>query len=116
MAVGLIECVLASCAPCVLSPRSRPYGAGMADITARSLELFIAYAEDAGNWAGTPLIGGNVGGSPEDRGNLTQLKQAGLITTFSHENRGDVWIDFTEEGKALAAEHGVDLSWIDGRS
>ncbi|CAJ1505588.1 hypothetical protein [[Mycobacterium] burgundiense] len=43
------------------------------DITARSLELFLDYARDAGNWGGTPLVGGNVCGSREDNGNLTQL-------------------------------------------
>lgn len=79
----------------------------MADITDTSLELFLDYARDAGNWSGTPLIGGNVGGSKEDRGNLTQLKRAGLITTFEWE--GDKWIDFTDAGRALAAEHGVEI-------
>jgi hypothetical protein len=77
-------------------------------ITATSLALFLAYAKDAGNWGGSPLVGGNVGGSKEERGNLTQLKRAGLLTTFNDD--GDTWIDFTEEGKALAAEHGVVLS------
>lgn len=80
----------------------------MADITERSLELFLAYAEDAGNWGGTPLVGGNVGGSKEDRGNLTQLKKAGLITTFSDEP-GSHWIRFTDTGRALAAQHSVEI-------
>lgn len=76
------------------------------DITVRSLALFLAYAKDAGNWSGTPLVGGNVGGSAEDRGNLTQLKQAGLIRTW---NDDGLWIAFTDAGKALAMEHGVSL-------
>ncbi|MEB3023387.1 MULTISPECIES: hypothetical protein [Mycolicibacter] len=80
----------------------------MADITERSLELFLAYAQDAGNWSGTPLVGGNVGGSAEDRGNLTQLKRAGLIQTSPGE-RGATWINFTEAGVALAAEHGIQI-------
>lgn len=75
------------------------------DITERSLALFLAYASDAGNWNGTPLVGGNVGGSKEDRGNLTQLKRAGLVTTF--ESDGEMWVSFTEAGKTLATEHGV---------
>lgn len=79
----------------------------MADITDTSLELFLDYARDAGNWSGTPLIGGNVGGAKEERGNLTQLKKAGLITTFEWE--GNKWIDFTDAGHALAAEHGVEI-------
>lgn len=77
------------------------------DITAQSLELFLAYAEDAGNWSGTPLVGGNVGGSREDNGNLTQLKKAGLISTFEY--AGDVFIKFTDAGVALAAEHGIEI-------
>lgn len=80
----------------------------MADITARSLELFLDYARDADNWSGTPLVGGNVGGSPADNGNLTQLKQAGLIRTA--DDSGDVFIYFTEAGRALAAEHGVSIT------
>jgi hypothetical protein len=76
-------------------------------ITEKSLDLFIAYAKDASNWSGTPLVGGNVGGSKEHRGNLTQLKKAGLIRT--HVDEGCTWISFTELGKAFAAEHGVTL-------
>lgn len=86
-------------------------------ITDRTLALFIEYAKDAGNWSGTPLIGGNVGSetSKEDRGNITQMKVAGLVTTFEDSERGMpkcYWLQFTEAGKALAKEHGVDLSWI----
>ena len=80
------------------------------NITEQSKALFLEYASDAGNWNGSPLVGGNVGGSKEDRGNLTQLKRAKLITTFSDE--GCLWIVFTQTGKAFAAENGVDLSWI----
>ena len=76
-------------------------------ITGRSLELFLAYARDAGNWSGSPLVGGNVGGSQEDRGNLTQLKRAGLIRTTS--GNGENWVVFTEAGHALAREHGVTI-------
>lgn len=77
------------------------------EITTNSKALFIAYAQDAANWSGMPLVGGNVGGSKEDRGNLTQLKQAGLLTTFPDE--GCTWIQFTEAGKALALENGIDV-------
>lgn len=76
-------------------------------ITQKSTELFLAYARDAVEWDGTPLLGGNVGGSKEDRGNLTQLKRAGLITTFKDD--GLDWVQFTEAGKALAASHGVKI-------
>ena len=79
----------------------------MTNITQTSLEVFLAYAKDAGNWNGTPLVGGNVGGGKEERGNLTQLKQKGLIETFKDE--GLVWVKFTDAGKAFALEHGVEI-------
>lgn len=70
------------------------------NITEQSKALFIAYANDACNWSGSPMVGGNVGGSKEDAGRLTQLKKAGLVETFK--NDGIVWLDFTEAGKAFA--------------
>jgi len=76
------------------------------NITEQSLKLFLEYAEDSDNWSGYPLVGGNVGGSKEDRGNLTQLKRAGLITTW---NDDGTWISFTDAGKALALEHGIEV-------
>jgi len=72
-------------------------------ITETSLSVFLAYARDAGNWSGTPLVGG----SKEERGNLTQLKQAGFIKTFN--DGADTWIDFTAAGRSLAAQHGINL-------
>ena len=76
-------------------------------ITETSLAVFLAYANDADNWGGTPLVGGNVGGTTAERGNLTQLKQAGLLDTFKSD--GETWVDFTDAGKALAAEHGIKI-------
>jgi len=76
-------------------------------ITEKSLEVFLMYARDAGNWGGTPLVGGNVGGGPEERGNLTQLKKAGLIQTSIDD--GATFVHFTPAGEALAAEHGLSL-------
>lgn len=77
------------------------------NITAASLVVFLDYANDAGNWGSTVLVGGNVGGTKAECGNLTQLKRAGLITTSSDE--GEVWLSFTADGKALAAEHGIKV-------
>lgn len=74
-------------------------------ITEKSKALFLEYANDACNWSNTPLVGGNVGGSKEDRGNLTQLKQAGLLETTKDD--GCTWIIFTDAGKAFAAENGI---------
>lgn len=79
----------------------------MIAITEKSKEIFLAYARDAENWAGTPLIGGNVGGGKEERGNITQLKRAGLVTTFNDE--GFTFVQFTPAGIAYAKENGVEV-------
>jgi hypothetical protein len=73
------------------------------DITENSQRLFKAYAEDAENWNGQPLVGE----TKEERGNLTQLKRAGLATTFREE--GCLWLDFTPEGIAYAKELGYSI-------
>jgi len=81
------------------------------DITETSQKVFLAYAEDAGNWGGTPLVGGNLGGSKAENGNLTQLKIAGLIVTFDDGERKNLtWIKFTQKGVDYAASLGVDLA------
>lgn len=76
-------------------------------LTPASLALFLAYAKDAKNWNGTPLVGGNVGASPADKGNLTDLKTKGLVETFRDD--GCTWLEFTDAGKALAAEHKIEI-------
>jgi hypothetical protein len=78
-------------------------------MTGATLDLFFAYANDAENWGGTPLFNGNVclNGEREDSGNLIWLKRAGLVTTFVE--RGATWIRFTEAGRALARDHGIEV-------
>lgn len=80
-------------------------------ITETSKALFLDFAADAGNWSGTPCVGGNIGGSKEERGNLTQLKKAGLITTWQDE--GHTWLSFTKAGLEFARANGVEMddSW-----
>lgn len=75
-------------------------------MTIASATLFDALARDAGNWSGTPMIGAgaNVQTDLATRGNLTQLKRLGLITTF--EDRGDTFVQFTATGAQLAFERG----------
>lgn len=80
-----------------------------ANITEASLELLLELAEDAGNWSGMPPAWV----TKAQRGNLTQLKKAGLLETTEPDERGDAFVIFTAAGKALAGEHGVDVSWID---
>ena len=77
-----------------------------ATITPASLELFLGLAEDAPNWSGTPMADVTA----QERGNLTQLKRVGLLTTYVDE--GTPFAVFTDAGKQLASEHGIDLSWI----
>ena len=77
-------------------------------LTPKSHDLFMAFAEDADNWSGTPHVGCNVGLNAETRGNLTHLKKAGLIyTTVCSE--GQLWLSFTDAGKEYAARHGITL-------
>lgn len=76
------------------------------NITAKSQELFVAYWEDACNWSGTPAVGHNVQSSQENNGNLTQLKIAGLISTWTDE--GTTWLEFTDLGKQYANFIGIN--------
>jgi hypothetical protein len=79
-------------------------------LTAASLALFLEYANDAGNWGGTPLVGGNVTMDAAAKGNLTDLKKNGLLTTFRED--GEMWINFTAAGLELLRSHGVVTSWL----
>lgn len=78
-------------------------------ITDQSKALFIEYANDAGNWGGMPMVDGNVRGiNPQvNKGNLTQLKRAGLVTTFKDE--GSTFLQFTQAGIDYAKEIGLDF-------
>jgi len=69
-------------------------------MTPNTEKLFKELAEDAANWSGTPLLDITAA----QRGNLTDLKKLGLVTTWRDE--GCDWVDFTDAGKALAAEMG----------
>lgn len=64
----------------------------------------MAYWNDADNWSGMPLVGGNVGGSKAERGNLTHLKRAGLIKTHIEREDNTTWIIFTDAGKEFAKQ------------
>lgn len=69
-------------------------------LPANAVKLFTLYLRDAGNWSGTPLVGGNVTllGETEDRGLLTYLKRAGLVTTRQDDERRQCyWLSFTED-------------------
>ena len=73
-------------------------------LTGASKNLFVLLAEDAGNWSGTPML--DI--STAERGNLTQLKKAGLLTTFRSD--GLDFVDFTDAGLAFASTLGIEIS------
>lgn len=68
-------------------------------ITQASFDLFKKFAMDAGNWGGMPLVGGNFQLSQADKGNLTDLKKHGLLTTWVDE--GLAWVQFTDRGAEI---------------
>jgi hypothetical protein len=77
------------------------------NLSSGAFDLFMTYARDAGNWSGTPLVGGNINQDKVKNGYLTDLKKKGLLTTF--DDGGCAFIDFTEEGQALAAANGSEI-------
>ncbi len=78
------------------------------NLTQTSLDLFLSLAKDAGNWGGCPLTDLNT----HTRGNLTQLKIAGLITTWTDSDYPRcVFAQFTDAGRELAKKHGVNIDW-----
>ena len=84
------------------------------DLSIGALDLFILMARDAPNWGGRPLIGGNFDLDAQDKGYLTKLKKADLVWGDEQYDpgcvtHGAVYINFTDAGKALAAELGIDL-------
>ena len=70
--------------------------------------LFMEYAKDAGNWSGTPLVGGNIEASKRNSGYLLQLKKQGLIKTYIDDGRLS-WMIFTDRGIDYARAFGVEI-------
>ena len=76
-------------------------------LTNESKALFEALVKDAGNWAGEPMLGGNVPSDNTTRGNITDLKRKGLIETFR--DAGDTFVIFTDNGKEYANSIGLHV-------
>ena len=76
-------------------------------LTPASLALFLELADDAANWGGNPPTDGNLTMSAEQRGNLTQLKKAGLVKTSKAGKT--TYVHFTEAGEALAEAHDISI-------
>ncbi len=73
------------------------------EMTPATLEVFKRHAKDAPNWAGAPML--DI--SKEERGNLTDLKVRGLLTTDKDE--GIEWVYFTPAGYELARTLGYEI-------
>lgn len=67
-------------------------------ITADSLKVFKRHWDMRKDWFGTPLL--EI--TKEERGNLTQLKRAGLLDTFRDEHCD--FVSFTDAGEAFGAQ------------
>lgn len=81
-------------------------------LTEASQQLFDLIIEDAPNWSGTPLLGGNFDTDEHTNGNLTDLKVKGLITTFEESEPGRpalVWIDVTDLGLEYAGKTAEEI-------
>jgi len=79
------------------------------DLTRHSLDLFVMMWLDAPNWSGTPLIGGNFDITKEERGNLTDLKRRGLVTTSR--SGSETWVHFTDKGVTFAESLELKKHW-----
>lgn len=72
------------------------------ELTEGSWALLVDLVDDAGNWSGMPLFGGNVGGSAESKGHLTHLKKTGYVrTTVDEDDRTLCWVSFEDKTRAL---------------
>ncbi|MBU2685774.1 MAG: hypothetical protein KKF27_21245, partial [Gammaproteobacteria bacterium] len=85
------------------------------NLTNKSREIFLEYAEAAESWIGNPPVSVEISGGKTIEGsikNLSDIINSGLITLFKTDDEGDtvgVWIKFTEKGKKLAAENGITI-------
>ena len=79
-----------------------------AELTAASLETFLTYAKDSGNWGHEPWVSkGNVECTQAMRGNLSDLVKKGLIQICGNGN--GQFINFTQSGLELAASCGITV-------
>ena len=74
------------------------------ELTDTSAKLLTDLIADAGNWSGMPPLDGTVKTDNALRGNVTDLKKKGYISTDFDE--GCTWVIFTEKAVEFAAEHG----------
>jgi hypothetical protein len=73
-------------------------------MTDETAKLFRSIVEDLPNWTGTTPCFNHLNAAR--RGNLTDLKKLGLVTTFRSD--GDDWIELTPAGEDRARELGLE--------
>jgi hypothetical protein len=96
-------------------------------ITEASKKVFLLYAKDAPNWSFQPYVShGNISPTKQQRGNLSDLVQKGLIKIEIGQVQQEYWtrsgsnwvkdipapfVVFTEAGIQYAETLGIDLTW-----
>ena len=75
------------------------------ELTATSAKLLTDLIQDAGNWSGRPPLNGNVQTDNALKGNVTDLKKQGYISTQLDE--GFAWVNFTKKAVEFAAANGI---------
>ena len=76
-------------------------------LTDATLAVFLDFARTCRAEERDPEVCGT---SRKDKGHITNLKKAGLITTSIDDSGwNNNWVAFTDKGKALAAEHGINV-------
>ena len=69
---------------------------------------FLAYAEDADNWSGTPWVNiGNIEATKAMKDHLRYAQKRNLLALNKED--GQQYIVFTEKGAAFAREHGISV-------
>ena len=75
-------------------------------LTPETLAVFLSFAHISSQEERDPEVAAT---SRQDKGHITNLKKAGLITTYvcNGDELRILWASFTDKGKALAADHGI---------
>ena len=73
-----------------------------------SATALLAWANDAGNWSGSPMVNDTFGRSTG--GYVAKLVAAGMVTTC--EDGEETFVSFTEAGITAAEQLGADLSFL----
>lgn len=78
------------------------------------IDLFKLIVEDAAEWSGNP--GPNLEFTKEEKGYLTKLKKAGVLSTMVDDADAEpiVWVTFHKPAADLAKELNIrfDAAWV----